>query len=90
MDTSAATHVPDTEIEYRIAVSESYNDGYYKFGTNSSDYKYNIYLDGDSRTAVAGYEKDFILGALGQRSDNNGSGETNWCEPEFLVSNIDS
>lgn len=77
-------------ISKRIAVSESYSAGYYKFGTLGSDYVKNRYLDKDLTTAVAGYEKDFILGALGQRSDNNGSGETNWCEPEFLVSNIDS
>lgn len=64
----------------RIAVFETLSGGIYEVGGNA---RQNYGADRDSTLSTqSGYDKDFILGATGQKS-NDSSG--NWCDPKFAV-----
>jgi len=74
-------------IDNRIAVFESFAEALYYVGTDK------IKNEGASSEApvdqaVSGYDKDFVLGALGQRSDNTDT-DGNWCAPKFKVESTD-
>jgi len=74
-------------IDNRIAVFESFAEALYYVDSD----KIKNYGAASRRTTatdrnISGYDKDFVLGALGQRSDND---DSNWCAPKFNVASTD-
>jgi len=75
-------------MDNRIAVFESFATALYYYDTSNTLKNRGA----ASRVTnipdrnISGYDKDFVLGALGQRSDD---ADGNWCAPNFKVESTD-